>query len=36
MNMKKIINIITRRHFMENAKLELEDDIVFLRTNGYM
>ena len=35
MNMKKIINIITRRHFMENAKLKLKH-IVFLRTNGYM
>lgn len=36
MNMKKIINIITCRNFMENAKLKLKHDIVFLRANGYM
>ena len=35
MYMKKI-NIITCRNFMENAKLKLKHDIVFLRTNGYM
>ena len=36
MNMKKIINIITCKNFMENAKLKLKHDIVFLRTNGYI
>ena len=36
MNVKETININTCRNFMEYTKLKLKQDIVFLRTNGYI